>query len=297
MYITAESIHVSGVLAVVAGGLLLSDRVHLILSNQSRIQGYGVWSALGFILNGLVFMLIGLQLPSVVAHLGSTSLSQAIGYSILITGVLIIVRIISAFGAGVFTRIGRKYFHLQSQAPGWKVSLVFGWAGMRGVVSLAAALSIPPLLDNGEIFPQRNLILFITFVVILLTLVIQGLTLPWLIRKLKITDPNIENIEAEHDKTIRHRLAHKSLSYLQENFSDEVKSHPYLKQLAAKWEHLPTITEDEVLSTQFKTAYLQLLDEQRAWLREWNKEFEMEEEIIRKHLMRIDLEEAKMRYS
>lgn len=297
MYIAAESIHVSGVLAVVSGGLYLSDRAHIILSNQSRIHGYGVWSALGFILNGLVFMLIGLQLPSIVADLGDTSLSEAIGYGLLITIVLIIGRILSAFGAAVFTSFARRYFGLSSPQPGWRVSLVFGWAGMRGVVSLAAALSIPPLLSTGEAFPQRNLILFITFVVILLTLVIQGLTLPWLIRKLKVADPNLASIEDAHDRDIQYRLAEKSLEYLKEHFPDELQSHPYLKQLATKWKHMHQILKDEAMNSEYKSTYYKLLDEQRAWLREWNKEFEMEEEIIRKHLMRIDLEEAKMRLS
>lgn len=297
MYIAAESIHVSGVLAVVSGGLFLSDRAHIILSNQSRIQNTGVWAALGFILNGLVFMLIGLELPVVVGDLGDVSLSQAIGYGFLITGVLIVGRILSAFGAGIFTEFARKYFGLRSPAPGWRVSLVFGWAGMRGVVSLAAALSIPPYFADGTAFPQRNLILFITFVVILLTLVIQGLTLPWLIKKLRITDPNIHEVEDAHDKEIQYRLAQKSLEYLEENFPEALQSHPHLKQLSNKWKQMHKILEDETMTSDYKTAYFKLLDEQRAWLREWNKDFEMEEEIIRKHLMRIDLEEAKMRLS
>ena len=297
MYIAAESIHVSGVLAVVSGGLFLSDRAHIILSNQSRIQGYGVWAALGFVLNGLVFMLIGLQLPNVVAHLGSISLSEAIGYGVLITGVLVVGRILSAFGSIWVTQFSIRYFGLKSVAPNWRVALVFGWAGMRGVVSLAAALSIPPFLESGEAFPQRNLILFITFVVILLTLVIQGLSLSWLIKKLKITEPNLHEIEDGHDRDIQHRLAEKSLQYLQENFPQELQSHPYLKQLANKWKHMHQILEDEVMTAEYKNAYFKMLDAQREWLREWNKEFEMEDGIIRKHLMRIDLEEAKMRLS
>ncbi|MBL7782214.1 MAG: Na+/H+ antiporter [Saprospiraceae bacterium] len=295
MYIAAESIHVSGVLAVVAGGLFLSDRSHIFLSNQSRIQGYGVWSALGFILNGLVFILIGLQLPVIVNNLGDTSLSQAIGYGVLITVVLMVGRILSAFGAAIFTEFARKYFHLKSPAPGWRVSLIFGWAGMRGVVSLAAALAIPPMLDNGEPFPQRNLILFITFVVILLTLVIQGLTLPWLIRKLHVTNPYMEEQEAESERDIQRRLAHKSLEYLKVKCTLDMQEHPYVKQLAAKWKHAHQLLEDEAMSNNYKMAYFKLLDEQRGWLREWNKELDLDEEIIRKHLMRIDLEEMKMR--
>lgn len=300
MYIGAESIHVSGVLAVVSGGLFLATRRHIIFDNQTRIQGYGVWSALGFVLNGLVFMLIGLQLPAIVADLGDTSLVDAIKCGFLITGVLVVGRILSGFGASLFTKFARRIRLIppSSQSPSWRVSLVFGWAGMRGVVSLAAALSIPPLLSNGQPFPQRNLILFITFVVILLTLVIQGLTLPWLIRVLKIADTDsLTRAEEEVDKRIQRQLAERSLSYLKNHCSPEVRSHPAIQQLASRWEHAQQLLEDDHLNHKYRYAYLKLLNEQRTWLREWNEDFETDEEIIRKYLMRIDLEEAKMKLS
>ncbi len=300
MYIGAESIHVSGVLAVVSGGLFLSARRHLIFNNQTRIQGYGVWSAFGFILNGLVFMFIGLQLPVIVNNLGDTSLSEAIGYGVLVTVVLTIGRILSGFGAALITHFARRVrlIPATSTAPNWRVSLVFGWAGMRGVVSLAAALSIPPLLSNGEAFPQRNLILFITFVVILLTLIVQGLTLPWLIRRLKITDTDsLSRAEEELDRRIQHQLAERSLQYLREHCSLELQAHPSILFLAGRWEHAQQLLEDDTLNSQYKQLYIHLLDEQRKWLREWNKDFETDEEIIRKYLMRIDLEEAKLKFS
>ena len=99
-------------------------------------------------------------------------------------------RVICALGASVFTTFISRYITTADSHPGWKAPLIFGWAGMRGVVSLAAALSIPAFMNDGQAFPQRNLILFITFVVILTTLVIQGLTLPLLIRTIKVEDPD-----------------------------------------------------------------------------------------------------------
>lgn len=296
MYIGAEAIHVSGVLSVVSGGLFLSARRHLILSNQSRIHGFGVWSAMGFVLNGLVFLLIGLQLPYIVNHLGETSLPEAIGYSVLIAAVLIIGRLISSFGAARFTMFVRRYISVADvRMPDWRNLFVFGWTGMRGVVSLAAALAIPVTLSDGSEFPLRNLVLFITFVVILLTLVVQGLSLPWIIRKLDIKSPPGEGTEEEHDKEIQRRLAANSLQYLQSKCSLEMQSHPYVKQMIKKWEHSNELINDESLQHHYKSAYLDLLEEQRTWLRQWNREFDMEEEIIRKYLMRIDLEEAKIR--
>src|SRR3990170_7422865 len=163
MYIAAESLHFSGVLAVVSGGLFLSAKSHQFLSHRSRLRGSNVWSTIGFVLNGLVFMLIGLQLPVITKELGTVSLKDAILYGFIITAVLIVTRIIS------------RYITTADSNPGWSGPLIIGWAGMRGVVSLAAALSIPVYLSDGSAFPQRNLILFITFMVILVTLVFQGL--------------------------------------------------------------------------------------------------------------------------
>jgi Na+/H+ antiporter len=189
MYIAAESLHFSGVLSVVCGSLFLSTRNHQFLSHRSRLRGANVWSTIGFVFNGLVFMLIGLELPEIVHTLGSVTLLQAIGYGAGITAVLIAARLLCTLGSSVFTKFISRYITTADSNPGWKGPLIVGWAGMRGVVSLAAALSIPYALPGGADFPQRDLIIFITFMVIVLTLLVQGLTLPALIRKLKFKDP------------------------------------------------------------------------------------------------------------
>lgn len=298
MYIAAESIHVSGVLAVVSGGLFLSIRQHKILDNSSRLRGIGVWSALSFVLNGLVFMLIGLELPIIVQGLEGVSLSQAIGYGCLITGVLIVARVISALFASVFTTFISRFITTADSHPGFKGPFIFGWAGMRGVVSLAAALSIPAIVNSTkQPFPHRNLILFITFMVILLTLLIQGLSMPWLIRVMKLTDRSRKMPEEEENRDIHRRLARESLSYLKQNFSQELHSHPALAQLATTWENKEKMIDDPTTHHGYKKIYLNLLEQQRIWLREWNKDLFTDEELIRKHLMRIDLEEERMKYS
>ena len=188
MYYFAEHFHFSGVLAVVSGGLFLSGKRQSMLTYQSRIQGFNVWAVLGFVLNGLIFLLIGLQLPSITKQLGDISLGKAIGYGLAISLVLIITRLICTLGASLFTRFMSHFITVADSNPGWRGPLVLGWAGMRGVVSLAAALSIPLFITEGHPFPYRNLILFITFIVILVTLVFQGLTLPWVIRRVKPED-------------------------------------------------------------------------------------------------------------
>ena len=146
MYYAAEHFHFSGVLAVVSGGLLLSSKRNSMLSYESRIQGVNVWSNIVFVLNGIVFLLIGLQLPIITQQLGDISLGKAIWYGLAISLVLIISRLLSAFGASAFTRFMSHFIKVAERDPGWKGPLIFGWAGMRGVVSLAAALSIPLLI-------------------------------------------------------------------------------------------------------------------------------------------------------
>jgi monovalent cation/hydrogen antiporter len=175
MYYFAEMFHFSGVLSVVAGGLFLSSRRHTMLSYQSRVQGSNVWSTIGFILNGMVFLLIGLELPVIIRGVEEVTLEAAIGYGLGISLVLIITRICCTLGAALFTRVAGRFITVADRNPGWKIPLVFGWAGMRGVVSLAAALSIPVMIAPGQPFPFRNLILIITFIVILVTLVFQSL--------------------------------------------------------------------------------------------------------------------------
>ena len=161
-------------------------------------------------------MLIGLQLPTIVRQLENIRLSEAIGYGLLISFVLIVSRLLCTFGAVLVTRFMSRFITVADPNPGWKGPILLGWAGMRGVVSLAAALSIPVLLDNGEAFPQRNLILIITFVVILVTLVLQGLSLPWIIRKLNPQERILTMPEEEQEELIRKKLAHYSVQFMQE---------------------------------------------------------------------------------
>lgn len=296
MYILAEQFHFSGVLAVVSGGLFLSVRSHRFLTYRSRLRGSNVWSALSFVLNGLVFMLIGLELPVIVSGLGDVSLAAAIGYGSLITLVLIFTRILCALGASVFTVFISRYITTADSHPGWRGPIIIGWAGMRGVVSLAAALSIPLYLDNGVAFPQRNLILFITFMVILFTLVVQGLTLPLVIRWVNMEDRDDHLPPEEQDKAVRLVLAERSVAFMNSYKNNIFHTHESLQYLKAKYENEQiAFTGEETEHADFKEAYLLLLDQQRNWLLELNRKEELHEDVIRKYQGLIDLEEEKIR--
>jgi NhaP-type Na+/H+ or K+/H+ antiporter len=299
MYIAAEELHSSGVLAVVCGGLFTSFRRHKYLNSKSRLRGENVWASLVFVLNGLVFLIIGLSLPTITRGLEGVTLSAAIGYGLLITAVLIVGRIISAYGAVFVTLIARNFIKVaDARHPGYRTPFILGWTGMRGVVSLAAALSIPVHLSNGNPFPQRNLILFITFIVILLTLVIQGLTLPYLIRKIGLPDMNPIMSDDDIELKIRKGLTAHALQQLKENYAEQIEKEPYLQQLVTKWEQHQQLEKEEILGTDAKMIYLEILNRQRQWLLNKNQMVQgLDEDVVRRHLQQLDLEEERVRYT
>jgi CPA1 family monovalent cation:H+ antiporter len=204
-YLIADGIRASGVLAVVAAGLFLSRKSSQFFSPAVRIQVYAVWDALSFMLNGLVFLLIGLQLPSVLAGIRHHGLPMLALSGAACSGLVIALRLAWVFpGARVSYFIRRRVLHQPEPVPPARQLVVLGWAGMRGVIALAAALALPHTLPGGRPFPERDLIVFLTFCVILATLVLQGLTLAPLIRWLGLegaAGPACEEREARRIAT------------------------------------------------------------------------------------------------
>jgi Na+/H+ antiporter len=196
-YLAAEELRASGVLAVVACGLYLSRKSASYLSPSARLQLLGAWGSLDFILNGIVFLLIGLQLPYILAGIHEYSVWTLLLYGLSFSLILIVLRMAWVYpGAQVSFWIRTRLLHQTLPTPDAKSVFVVGWCGMRGVLSLAAAFSLPEVLPGGQPFAQRSLILFLTFSIILITLVGQGLTLPPLIRYLGL-DGNTEHDEEQ----------------------------------------------------------------------------------------------------
>jgi Na+/H+ antiporter len=304
MYYFAEHFHFSGVLAVVAGGLLLSSKRHTMMTYQGRIQAVNVWNTVGFVLNGLIFTLIGLQLPFITRQVEEVSLREAIWYGVIISVVLTITRLCSTIGAALFTRLAGKFITVADRRPSLRVPIVFGWAGMRGVVSLAAALSIPVVVSEGQPFPFRNLILVITFVVILVTLVFQGLTLPWLIRKMKIGQDDAHVKVQQQELEIRKAIAEASLNVLNINQHSFNDSNRHLMNLRTKLQTDSTVFAQDLDHfnessrndlVEYRQAYLKMLEGQRVAIRKLNMQDGYDEELIRRYLSIIDLEETKLR--
>ena len=214
-YFTADALHASGVLAVVACGLYLTRRSAEFFSPGVRLQAGAVWDALSYVLNSLVFVLIGLQLPYVLAGIHGYSLGTLVLYGALFGGLVIALRVIWVFpGAFVSQLIRTRVLHQTIRPPTARAILVVGWAGMRGVIALAAAIALPQTLADGSPFPQRNLIIFLAFSVILVTLVGQGLTLPWLVRILRVFDPPGPNLEEE---AARREVLQAALAHLEDS--------------------------------------------------------------------------------
>ena len=211
-YFAADAIRASGVLAVVTCGLYVSRKSSGFFSPGVRLQAWAVWDALTFILNGLVFVLIGLQLPYVLAAIHGYSLATLILYGALFSGLVIVLRIIWVIpGAYLAHWIRIRILHQRVKVPRLTGVLVLGWTGMRGVIALAAAIALPQILPDGSSFPQRSLIIFLAFVVILVTLVLQGLTLPLVVRLLKVRDEGGNNIEEEE---ARREILRTALAFL-----------------------------------------------------------------------------------
>jgi Na+/H+ antiporter len=250
-YVFAERAHTSGILAVVSTGIFMSWRAPEIFSYQTRMQRRVVWDTLIFLMNGFIFILIGLQLPLILEQLTSYSLSALIGYGLIISLVTIIVRILWVFtSAWLFSLFSWKtkgdkalpQIKDDEQPDTWKNVLIVAWTGTRGVVSMAAALALPFTLHNGKHFPQRHLILFLCFVVIFVTLVVQGFSLPLLIRLLKVK-PSIS--EDKEEKELQLHVISSTLNFIDNEFPKKINDRTRI-ELKRKYERLAEKLDKEI---------------------------------------------------
>jgi monovalent cation/hydrogen antiporter len=233
-YLGAQELHASGVLAVVACGLFLSPRSTRFFSPSVRIQIWSVWESLGFILNGLVFVLIGLQLSAIRGFIRGYSLSTLLLDGVVFSVILMLLRLVWVFpGAGVSWLVRTRLVQQKETPPSLRHIFVVGWTGMRGVLSLAAALALPVTLSDGSPFPHRNAIVFLAFYVICITLIFQGLTLPTLIRALGLSRENSDSEEQEARKLVFEA----AVSHLEDARDKDSKKSPRLYDELIRYYH------------------------------------------------------------
>ena len=213
-FIPADALGLSGVLAAVTAGIYLGWRSPELITPETRIQSFAVWEILVFLLNAALFILIGLQLPVIADGLGSYTTGELAGYAALLCATVIGARFLFTFTVPYVIRALDRRPEQRARRSSARLRVVSAWAGMRGAVSLAAALSLPLETDAGAALPGRNLILFLTFALILVTVVGQGLTLPYLIRRLGVREDGAE--EAAEESRARYVAARAALDRLDE---------------------------------------------------------------------------------
>jgi Na+/H+ antiporter len=300
-YLAGEEIHASGVIAVVVAGLYLSRKSSTFFSPTVRLQASAVWDALEFLLNGLVFLLLGLQLPTVLAAIQGISHLKVIGYGLALSLVLIALRLLWVYPATVLTYRLRQAVQHQTEAmpPGRSIFMV-GWTGMRGVVALAAASSIPYTLANGQVFPGRNMIVALTFCVILVTLVLQGLSLPFVVRSLGLQQLPPDGCDEGEARRILIRRAMEHLQTCREG-EDEYLHHAY-DDLIHQYEHRlesiidcgPGVPAMDIHARTMSTIMLETVQAERAQLIELRDGGRVDETIYRTLERELDLTESKL---
>ncbi|GGH26318.1 Na+/H+ antiporter [Dyadobacter endophyticus] len=300
MYVIAEKFHWSGVLAVVSGGLYLSFHAKDFLNYQTRLQNREIWLMLVFLLNAFVFILIGLALPAIVDGLDTYSLREAIGYGLLISLTAIVIRIILVYLATFLPRMLSRNVRDRESSPGWRLTFVMGWAGMRGVVSLAAALTIPLNTQQGSAFPHRNLILFITFIVILVTLVFQGLTLPMVLRLFRVPEAEEDLSVDQQMEMIRLHLARRSADYMKQHYHSEIRNYGSVKRIMEQLQRTiafadPAQDDHDPAKELKKKIMIELVALQRASLHTIGDENKYDEDVIRDMEHNLDLEESRLK--
>ncbi|MFI5219926.1 MAG: Na+/H+ antiporter [Bacteroidia bacterium] len=302
-YLLAEYFHFSGVLAVVITGLYLSFRSGQIFSHESRIMAYAVWEVVVFILNSLIFVFLGLQLRNVMAGIGEYPASELLLYGAVISGVVILVRFIWIIPSASLPFF-RNRRSIKDEQFVSRNMVVFGWAGMRGVVSMAAALALPLTLQDGMPFPQRSLVIYLAFCVILSTLVLLGLTLPWIIKKLKIPKHSIVAEEYE----VRTHVVAETISHIEDNLSlmhdtllTNIKSKYEVKFNRLQKTELPASyfgggkTLGVNVFNEYTQLQLDLIGVERKTVERLHREGKSSEEILRKIEKELDLEETRLR--
>jgi monovalent cation/hydrogen antiporter len=300
-YLPAERLHVSGVLAAVAAGLYGGWKAPELISASLRLSAGAVWDLLVFVLNCVVFVLIGLQLPEVREGLSHHSLGELAWYGFVTSAVVILVRPLWVFPSAWLARC-RKSIRRRDPLPPWQHIAVVSWCGMRGVVSLAAALALPMTLGDGRPFPERHLVVFLSFCVILATLVVQGLSLPFVVRRLGVHEEHDE----EHEKQTRLQLAHAALAHLGQ-LGEQVGTHEAALRRVTDFyqDRVRHLTDDTAEALGWSEERHRFVEARRLWreaiaaerreLIRLRRQARVEEELVHRLEHEMDLEETRLR--
>jgi CPA1 family monovalent cation:H+ antiporter len=296
-YLPAHALDVSGVLAAVTVGVYMGWYTPELTTSQTRLQGQAVWEIVFLGLNAVLFALIGLQLPAILDELSAAlSTGELLGYAALVTAVVVLVRFVWVVVGAYMPRMMRA-----GGSPPWKGAVVLSWSGMRGAVSLAAALALPLTTDADTAFPDRDLIVFLTFSVILGTLVVQGLTLPGLIRWLDLEDDGL--VEKEEAKA-RIRAAEAALARLDELVDEDWVNEDTAERMRGLYgfrrERFQSRFDPESdgaiegQSLSYQRLRRELLEAERQEVRRLRLEGHIDDDVVRRVQRDLDLENERL---
>jgi CPA1 family monovalent cation:H+ antiporter len=303
-YLGAQALGFSGVIAAVTGGLYLGWHSAEIMSAQSRIQLTSLWQILVFLLNSLLFVLVGLQLPTVVAGLRGEDAAQLAGYALLVALTVMAVRFLWVFP---FTYGPRRLRRVRERDPDppWRHVVVVAFTGMRGAVSLAAALSIPTTIEGGAPFPARDLIVFLVYTTILWTVVVEGLSLPWLLRALGVHGEGEDRVEEDRARLVAAQAALERVEQLageewvRPDTAERVRglyafrARRFRSRLGDGSAEEPEPDIDG-RSRDYQRLVLALLEAERDALQRLRRSGEVSDDVMRRVERDLDLEEARL---
>jgi monovalent cation/hydrogen antiporter len=300
-YLPAEWVEVSGVLAAVTAGLYVGWRAPGLASPATRLLGFSFWDVLTYLLNALLFILVGLQLHPILSGVTERSAASLLGLALVVSAAVIGVRIAWGFTVPYLIRVLDRRPAQIARRVGPRERLIVGWSGMRGAVSLAAALSLPLEASSGQGFPERNLIIFLTFAVILATLVVQGLTLPWLIRRLRVRSD-----DSEEQEELRARLGatNAALARLEELAAEDWTLDDTVDRLRGLYEYRRRrlsaragLDEDdgyEERSLAYQRVLRELIDAQRGAIIKLRNEGAITNDVMHRIERELDLEDSRL---
>jgi Na+/H+ antiporter len=304
-YLPAEALGVSGVLAAVTVGIYMGRLTSVLTTPTTRIQGNAVWEIVQFLLNSALFTLVGLQLPTVLDGIDEVSTGELLLDGGLIAATVIVVRLLWIFPFTYLPRRLMPWIRRHDPYPPWRWTLLTAWTGMRGAVSLAAALALPLTIDGGGDFPNRDLIIFLAFSVILATLLLQGLTLPPLIQLLGV---EADNSELEREEAhARMQAARSALDRLEELRAEDWVREDTADRLRGAYgyrnrrfsarvdgESDESPEEYEERSNAYQQLSRELLEAQRATLIEMRDAGEINDDVLRALERELDLEDSRL---
>jgi monovalent cation/hydrogen antiporter len=300
-YLPAEELGLSGVIAAVTTGLYLGWYASVLTTPTTRMQLVAVWETVQFLLNAVLFVLVGLQLPGILDGIDGFDMTQLLAYAVLVSGAVIVTRIVWTFALSWIIRRLDPRLRAAGTRMNWRLALVGAWCSMRGGVALAAALAIPLTTDAGAPFPERDLLVFLTYAVILVTLVGQGLTLAPLIRWLGVEDDGTarrEELGARMHAASAAAARVEELADAEWTYDDTIermrRMYDFRRRRFEELKHGNGEGGIGERSTQYQRLLHEVIAAERAALLELRNEGRITDEVMRRVERDLDLEEARL---